>query len=80
MYPIQTIGWMGQPEPPPQQPPPPANAPLAEQVFAGCTNRTEVAAYMAALAFERQVRGITIGIVVGFVGALGIGWYLKGKG
>jgi hypothetical protein len=45
--------------------------------FAGATNRTQIAAFMGAMAYEKLVKGVAVGFVGGILvaGALG---YLMG--
>lgn len=45
----------------------PAQA-AADQIFAGCGNRTEIAAFLAAMAFERYTKGLGLGLAIGAVG------------
>lgn len=45
---------------------------LADTVFEGCKNRTQVAAFMAAQVTEARVTGVAVGFVVGgLLGAIG---------
>ncbi len=47
------------------------------EVFAGATNRTQIAAYMGALAWEKFAKGATVGFVAGAVLTIGTMLYLK---
>jgi len=46
-------------------------------VFAGATNRTAIAAYMGALAWEKFTKGVAFGFVGGVILTIGVGLYLK---
>jgi hypothetical protein len=50
------------------------------QIFAGATNRAQIGAYMGALAWEKTVKGATVGFVAGVVLAVGVGIYLRREG
>lgn len=47
------------------------------QVFDGCTNRAAVATFITAVAWEKFVKGATIGFVAGAVGTVALMLYLK---
>lgn len=49
-------------------------------VFRGCERRTEIAAFLAALAVERQIRGAAIGFVVGALACGGLYLWAKSEG
>jgi hypothetical protein len=45
---------------------------IADTVFEGCKNRTQVAAFMGAQVTEARVTGVAVGFIVGaVVGAVG---------
>ena len=47
------------------------------QVFDGCANRTQIAAFMTALAWEKFVKGATVGLVAGVVLTVAVAIYVK---
>jgi hypothetical protein len=47
------------------------------EVFAGATNRSQIAAYMGALSWEKFTKGVVVGFVAGAVGAVALNLYLK---
>jgi hypothetical protein len=47
------------------------------QTFDGCTNRTQVAAFMSAMAWEKFVKGVTVGAIAGIALTVGVALYLK---
>jgi hypothetical protein len=82
-YELTTIGWLG--DATPEAAPvaagtttasDPAQA-AADQVFSGCTNRTEIAAFIAAMAFERYTKGIVIGLGIGALVGAGALYYFS---
>jgi hypothetical protein len=50
------------------------------QVFAGAQNRAQIGAYMGALAWEKSVKGATVGLVAGILLTVGLGLYLRREG
>lgn len=63
MYAIATIGQIGDADPPAEG--------RALDVFEGCSRPNQVAAYLAAQAFERQTKGFALGFAIG-VAACGV--------
>lgn len=58
----------------------PTGRAVADTVFKGCENRTEVAAFMSAQVVEARVVGVVVGFLVGsIVTGAGVA-YLYGKG
>lgn len=47
------------------------------QVFDGCVNRTQVATFMSAMAWEKLTKGLVAGVIIGAVGTIAISIYLK---
>lgn len=50
------------------------------QIFAGATNRAQIGAYLGALAWEKSVKGATVGLVAGVLLTVGLGLYLRKSG
>jgi hypothetical protein len=49
------------------------------QVFAGATNRSQIAAYMGALAWEKFTKGFVGGVAVGALAVIGVSLYMNRK-